>query len=137
MKRVDVKRTNAEATQKAIQQARNGLTNAMAGSLDGEWHLTIRWTSPAPNAKIGIVDHLEPQQFGSDRPAENTGVAGPCQEDMRRIERAITNLICGAVERHPYGRATLKVTWQASRVATIEHVICPSHKVDPVESHLS
>lgn len=125
MRRVDIKRTNEQAVQRAIQLARNALVRAMPHRAAGEWQVIVRWTA-------GTIDHLEPQQQGSDAPSDQTGCGGPAQPDMRRIERAIGDVVLGAVTQHPFGRLNIRIPWRDGQVGEIQHAICESHKVEPV-----
>jgi hypothetical protein len=130
MRRFDVKRTNEEAIQNIIQLARTGLVRSMPHRKDGEWQIVVRWTSPFTSSSKGMIDHLEPQSFGNDAASENTGKAGPDQAEMKRISQAINNVVLGAVERHAFGRLSIKVSWRDSLITTIEHSICESRKVE-------
>jgi hypothetical protein len=129
MRQINVKRTNQQAVEQAIQFARHGLVRSMPDQRSGQWQLVIRWSAPSPGARVGIVDHLEPQEFTSDQPSDQTGCHGPNAAESQRIERALTNLIHGALERHPYGRLTIKIAWQDSKVTAIECATGWSHKV--------
>lgn len=125
MRRIDPRKTNAAAVEGVIKEARKALLDAMPSRATGEWQVIVRWTN-------GVIDHLEPQSFGSDAPSEQTGVVGPTEREMRRIEAAIQNVTLAAVQRHPFGRLSLKIEWAGGRVTEIKHAVCQSHKVDPV-----
>lgn len=129
MRQINVKRTNQQAVEQAIQLARQGLARSMPDQRNGQWQLVVRWSAPSPGARVGIVDHLEPQEFTADQPSDQTGVHGANAAESQRITRAITNLIFCAVERHPYGRLTIKISWQDSKVTEIECATGWSHKV--------
>lgn len=132
MRQINVKRTNQAAVEQAIQLARQGLARSMPDQRHGQWQLVVRWSAPVPGARVGVVDHLEPQEFATDQPSDQTGTHGPNAAESQRITRALTNLIHGALERHPYGRMTIKITWQDSKVTEIECATGWSHKVQLV-----
>lgn len=130
MRQINVKRTNQQAVEQAIQLARHGLARSMPNQRSGQWQLVVRWTAPFPGSKVGMVDHLEPQEFTTDQPSDQTGQHGANAAESQRIAQAITNAIYNAVERHPYGRLTIKISWQDLRVHDIECSTGWSHKVE-------